>query len=102
MATVPRPGIGDGSAAGHVGHHDHLGPHHGRDPHVLGQVVVVADQEADLDAEQVDDVVSVARRDVGADERVQLVILGDEAVGPDRDIALVELARPAPPRSAPP
>ena len=76
-----------------MGHEDHLGPQHRRDPDVLGQVVVVADQETGLDAPDVDDVIRIAGSQCRVDERVQLAKPGDEPLRTDGRVTVVERPR---------
>ena len=71
-------------------HEDHLGPQHRRDPYILGQVIVITNQEAGLDAQQVDHVVGIARRQARVNECVEFSIFCDESLGADGQIAVVE------------
>ena len=77
---MPRPGIGEGRHPVTCGMRTISAPIMAVMRTFSGQVVVVADQDAELRAQQIEDGVAIAAGEKLADERVQLAMLGDEAV----------------------
>ncbi len=73
-------------------HEDHLRSHECRDSYILRQVIVIANQEADFDAEQVDHVVRIAWTETRVNKWVEFSIFCYESLGADGQIAVVEPA----------
>src|SRR5262249_13568385 len=77
---------GGGKTAGHMGHEDDLCSHERRDANILGQIVVVADEETRLPSQQIDHFVSSSGSESGIDEGVKFMKFCDESVGTDRNV----------------